>query len=388
MNNLKLSRVCANARKIFLMIIFMQFLYITILTKFNFVNFIVWLILFLIGYVFLIFISFDLSRITLMKFKSNYFKWLLLITAVSTLFFSRLEYIVNTIDFGLADTRLNEELGRGGLYSILNVMFYPLAMLSVFYEKSKLENIFFWILTLIVCMVDVFFLGTRNSVFFVLFFMIIYDGLIDFKFSFKNLLILALITCFAIYLFEYTTRVRSGFDGLPSLYWLEKSLYSEAMSMSEMNEDLYFFMDANFWYALPFFYLISYVSHPIPELGHFLNEYSDWFFPSLAHLRLYFSNITFQDSSELINLLEILRVRPGYYQTLYASLIVDFGIAVFLLIPSYLLMRYLRNFYLFQIYLLPVMCLSTIENYFFTGLTPVRALLFLLLGMVFIRRVH
>lgn len=387
-NYYSLNHACAKSKFFLIFIAILQFFYITILTEFDPLSFFILLILTAFGYLFLSIISLDLSRVFILKFKSNVFKLLFFISFFTTLLFSRGEYIVSTITYGLAYTRLNQDLGSGGIYSFINVIFYPFALLSVFYDKSRWESRLFAIMIFVVCAIDIFFLGTRNSVFFAIFFILIYSNSYSVKFSFANCAILFFIFCAAIYLFEYTTRVRSGFEGVPSNYWLEKSLYSEATSMSRMNVELYEFMDANFWYALPLFYFISYVSHPVVEFSYFLKNYSEWLIPYIAHLKIYFLNFTFQDSSGQIELLEVLRIRSGFYQTMYASLIVDFGLWFFLLFPLYLILRFLPRFYVFQVYLLPVISLSAIENYFYTGLTPVRAVVFIIFGFFFLKKIR
>jgi hypothetical protein len=379
------GKACKNAFAIYFFILAIQFFYLTVLTKVEYINIIVFFILGVLGGSLLWVVSKNIKGYFLIRFNSNIFIVLFILTAITTILLSRYEYILNTISNGLVDTRLNTAVGAGGLYSILNVMFYPLAMLGAFYKKPSWQFHFIFYVTILVCAIDVLFLGTRNSVFFVLLFRFLFSESefchISKKFIFYSIL-MAIIFFIA---FEYTTRERSGFNGDAIDYWFEKSMYSNVMSSSILNVNVYRFFGDISYIFLVLFYLIAYLTHSVPEFILFIQNFKEWQ-GTLAHLQQYYLLYTFQDSSLLINYLEYLRFRSGLYQTLYASLIVDFGVWTIFFPLLLILMHKVRSLVVLQLYILPVIMLSSIENYFYTGLTPLRFFLFFVLGQFFIGR--
>ncbi|WP_162049043.1 hypothetical protein [Fluviibacter phosphoraccumulans] len=207
----------------------------------------------------------------------------------------------------------------------------------------------------------------------------------DFKNGVKGYISLLFISVVFLTGFEYTTRVRSGFEGDPLDYWLEKAVESQVMAASELNTSTYESFGAVSSAFLPLFYLVAYVSHSIPEFLTFIRNFDNWF-GTLAHLHLYYLAFTFQNTALVDEYLAILKFRPGYYQTFYASMIVDFGVFA-LLVPAFAIVAFLKKntFLIAKIYLVPVFVLSTIENYLYTGLTPLRFLIFIVLGHFFLK---
>lgn len=370
---------------LFFIIILTQLFYITVLTKFEFQNLASLAIVGLVSSFLLNCVIKGSDEWSVQRFRSRWFTLLFFASAISTLLLSRSEYISSTIINGLAATRLDVSIGGGGWYSLLNSLFYPLALLSAFYKKDCWESGVFFILTLTVCIIDVVFIGTRNSVFFVIIFWFLFSENFDFKNGVKGYIALIFISVIFLTGFEYTTRARSGFEGDPLDYWLEKAVESRVMAASELNTSTYESFGAVSSAFLPLFYLVSYISHSIPEFLIFIRNFDNWF-GSLAHLHVYYLTFTFQDAALVDEYLAFLKFRPGYYQTFYASMIVDFGIFV-LLVPAFAIVGLLKknSFLITKIYLAPVFVLSTIENYLYTGLTPLRFLIFIVLGHFFLK---
>lgn len=367
------------------MIIIAQLFYITVLTKFEFQNLVALAIVGLVSFFLLNCVIEGAGEWGVLRFKSGLFTLLFFASAASTLLLSRSEYISSTVIGGLFETRADVSIGRGGWYSALNSLFYPLVLLSVFYKKDCWEFYAFVILALTVCIVDVVFLGTRNSVFFVVIFWFLFSENVDSKAGVKGYI--ALLFIFVVFLagFEYTTRVRSGFEGAPLDYWLEKAVESRVMAASELNASIYESFGAVSSVFLPLFYLVAYVSHSIPEFLIFISNFDNWY-GTLAHLHLYYLTFTFQDASLVEEYLAFLKYRPGFYQTFYASLIVDFGVFA-LFVPALAVVGFLKknSFLVAKIYLVPVFVLSTIDNYLYTGLTPLRFVIFIVLGHFFLK---
>jgi hypothetical protein len=379
-----LNHVLDRSKYLFIFICGVQFFYLTILTTPVFFNLIIFFIVASFGFLVINKISKNLKKIIIYEFDSNIFLILFFFSAVVTLFLSRIPYIISVISIGLSETRNIEDLGAGGIYSFITVLFYPLSIILIFYNSNAKLKFYCLLVSFLICIVDIIFLGTRNAPFFIIFFhFIFYKKTI--KINFKNIILLLFLFFLIIYLFEYSTRVRSGYIGFPGDYWLWNSTESEVMSLSKLNLPLYTFFNQDFWCVLPVFYLASYVSHSIPEFAFFLSNFDFFTYPKFYILYDYWLMSTFQDRTEITALIEIAKFNPGFYQTMYSSLFIDFGILLTGMLFSYITFIKNKITYLVQIYLLPVMIFSGIENYIYTGLTPIRFLLFIMFGYIFLR---
>jgi hypothetical protein len=169
-------------------------------------------------------------------------------------------------------------------------------------------------------------------------------------------------------------------------YWYWKSTESEVISSSTLNVGIYEWANENCWALLPIFYLISYISHSIPDFAIFFKNYSSWFEPSFAHFWDQIALYTFSDRTSAAAIMDSLRVRAGFYQTAYTSLIIDFGLFIFFL-PILFFFISLREYFLsLRILLLIFLSLSLIENYFFQGLKPLHYLYFMIFFHMFVKR--
>lgn len=377
----QLNRALNKAIFIYGSISFFQLIYILILTEPNLGRILSFFCLFFIGSLLLFIVSRNLNVIRLEYFESKLYKSIFILTFFSILLTSRSEYIVNTLNYGLASTRLNEDIGGGGLFSIINAMFYPLGMLAVYHKKDKFR-IMVIILTLLVATVDIVFMGTRNTPFFIIIYFFIFNSEIKIKFIYSAYLILAIFLL--MYAFEFTTRERSGFIGVANEYWYFKATESDVMSGSTLNLSIFDWAYQNFWGLLPVFYMIAYISHSIADFTTFITNYSSWFYPTFAHLLDQLAIYVFSDRSSYQEIMSSMRVRSGYYQTMYTSVIIDLGILVIGLFPLYFAFYNFYKFIPFRILLICFISLSLIENYFIQGLKPLHFLFYIFYFIFFI----
>ena len=141
-----------------------QLLYYFFIVEFEVIYVTIALVLFLFLATMLVFIS-PIKRREFSLKHEKIFLIFFLLTFVSTILASRLDYILSTITFGLAETRNMVPSQAGGPFSFLNVFFYPLALVALLANWRQRLTMF---LLLPMLIIDVTFLGTRNSVFFVI----------------------------------------------------------------------------------------------------------------------------------------------------------------------------------------------------------------------------
>lgn len=378
----KLNFALKKAKLIYGSIGLLQFIYVFILTELNYGHILCFLILFFLGWLLLYVVGRRMSEVAFSCFDSILYKAIFIIAFASIVLSSRYEYIINTLSHGLADTRLSEDVGRGGISSVINAMFYPLGMLAVYHVKGKFRTIAI-MLTMMVAVIDIVSIGTRNTPFFIFIYFFIFNSELKIKIKYAMHLIVAVFLI--IFAFEATTRERSGYVGFANEYWYFKAIESEVMGGSILNISIFEWAYENFWVLLPFYYLIAYISHSIVDFFTFINNYTSWFDPTFAHLLDQLSMYTFADRSVYQDVIGAMRVRSGYYQTLYTSIIIDMGILFVIFIPAYMIFSNFKKFIPFGILLICFIVLSLIENYFIQGLKPIHYLFFIIYFMLFIK---
>lgn len=364
---------------VFVIISLCQLFYLTVLTIFNWYHFSLWLVLFCGGLFGIKLLGLILRRREIILFSGKAYIILWLICGVSLLYTSRIDYIFSTLNFGLAATRSSEVVGGGGLFSAINAMFFPLGMLAVFHEKG-LSRSFVISITILIAVSDILFMGVRNGPFFLFLYFYIFNdntrltGLKIFSWLFV-----------VVFFFEYTTRVRSGHDGDVLSYWYWKATESEVSGGSILNFYVYDFAEMFIPILLPFFYLIAYISHSVPDFFSFFIEYDAFFEPTFLHLRDQLALYTFSDRSNLQADMATLRVRSGFYQTAYTSLLIDFGFILPLM--GFIFFTFSRVAFITPIVILTLMfaCLANIENFFFQGLKPLHHLYYVIFFLIFVR---
>ena len=358
-----------------------QLLYYFFIVEFEVIYVTIALVLFLFLATMLVFIS-PIKRREFSLKHEKIFLIFFLLTFVSTILASRLDYILSTITFGLAETRNTVPSQAGGPFSFLNVFFYPLALVALLANWRQRLTMF---LLLPMLIIDVTFLGTRNSVFFVIAFWFIHSIP---KLSIKKYALIGLLVTSTLLLaFEYTVFERSNVENERQQYWKSKIEYTNVGSLNSTNPDLHDLANKVHWGIYPASHLVAYLSHSTSEFVHFVREGEHEIFPRLLHVQDKFLMATFQDRSHVQEQLADAKVRSGFYQTMFATLQIELGV---FWLPILLLLVFWLRFggFVSEItgsYFVVVFALGLVENYLFTGLTIIRFGIFVLLGVCFLR---
>ena len=358
-----------------------QVFYHLLVVEIDLVNLIACLLVFLILSVSIIF-STGGHRTEFSLKNKKIFIILFITSFVTTIITSRADYIVATMQFGLADARNIVSLQAGGAFSALNILFYPMALVAFLANWNQRLTL---ALLIPILVSDVIFLGTRNSVFFVVVFLFVhFQKKISIR---KNILYGLLIFILLIISFEYTVSERSGLESTGIDYWSAKVDYSGIGALNKTNPSIHTWAESISWFIYPIIHLISYLSHSVSEFVHFISNSHHRIFPTLLHLQDSLLMAFFQDRGPVQAELAQLKVRSGFYNTMFAAWYIELGVLsvpLFLVILFYL--RFGRFFAkLIGTYFIVVLALGGIENYLFTGLTLLRFLLFLVLGCLFLR---
>ena len=359
----------------------LQLLYYFFIVEFEAIYVTTVIVLFLFLAAFLVFISPIEHREFSIKHEKIFLIFFLL-TFVSTILTSRFDYILSTMTFGLAETRNTVSSVAGGPFSFLNVFFYPLALIALLANWRRRLSIF---LLLPILVIDVIFLGTRNSVFFVIVFWFIHSVP---RLSIKKYALIGLLIISSLVLaFEYTVFERSAVEKERPQYWESKIEYTHVGSLNSTNPDLHGLAKQVHWGIYPVAHLISYLSHSTSEFVHFVREGEHKIFPSFLHVQDKIQMATFQDRSLTQGQLADAKVRYGFYQTMFATLQIELG--AFWLPSLFILLLWLRfGGFVSKItgsYFVVVFALGLVENYLFTGMTIIRFGIFVLLGVCFLK---
>ncbi|MDB9312970.1 hypothetical protein PN462_07645 [Spirulina sp. CS-785/01] len=301
-----------------------------------------------------------------------------------------MDYILSTSLYGLDVTRVSDAVGGGGWYSYINIFFYPMSLIAMFYRSNRnifISNMF---LVFLICTIDIISIGTRGIQFFVITTFFLLLGKKDRLKIFIFLIILGVIFLIA---FEWTTRVRSGTSSGFVDYWVFKVTESWVNRSIIVNESFVDFIHQNAPVALPLLYFIAYISHSVPELCRFLSEATEYTItPHFLYLKRHYNIVTWGDTESVSATISQMNTFGdsgfGLYQTLYAAFLIDLGL--FLLIAILASMAILRIFQVKSLFIFPVylyftivFTFSNITNYFFTGLGPWRFLIFVMFWILF-----
>ncbi|WP_412051281.1 hypothetical protein ACK6D9_08135 [Hoeflea sp. Naph1] len=373
-----------NAIFIYTIIGLIQLFYLTVLCVPNYAHIVLFFSLFAIGFVILEKVGAVIFTSQINSFQSKIFICIFIAVFTSIIVSSRLPIINNTIKFGLSNTRGYFLSDAYSYFSIINAMFFPLGMLLIFY-KNCIEKYVMIASVIVVCLADIIFIGARNSSFFMFVYYFIF--LVDIRYFNKTKIVIIFACVLSIILlFEASTRIRSGFVGDPSEYWLPKIFYSNISDSSYLNVNAIIWLSELTWMLLPIIYLIMYISHSIADFYVFLINYNSYLVPTFAHLLDQLALYTGQDRSINQDIISVMRVRSGYYQTAYASIIIDYGFIIFIFPLIYIILKKSNMYYAVNVLLLVFTSLSLIENYFYQGLKPLHFFYFLVYYWIFVRK--
>jgi hypothetical protein len=303
---------------------------------------------------------------------------------------SRLPYIQSWFADGLLATRQNEELGSGGWTSAFSIFFYPLAILLAFCSMPR--NIYRRLLfgVLVVCAIDLVFLGTRNAPMFVLAF---HALTIPLRLRARHLPSIGAALALFVALFGYSTANRAAESADGAFDWLVLFEYTASAEVLKINRDTVSPVVQWAPGLLPAIFLSHYLTHSIAELNQFVSLSGRLPRGGLYYLSDQFCVIGLCNREESLAKIESVNPRPGVYQTIWASLILDFGwtgaFALFALAvaATYAVQRQRRRELGMGVVLLTQMImLSPIENYFYNGLGLAQTLCILIVSLVLRRR--
>jgi Ca2+/Na+ antiporter len=303
---------------------------------------------------------------------------------------SRLPYIQSWFADGLLATRQNEELGSGGWTSAFSIFFYPLAILLAFCTMPR--NIYRRLMfgVLVVCAIDLVFLGTRNAPMFVLTFHALTFPL---KLRARFLPLIGAALALFVALFSYSTANRAAESADGTFDWLV--LFEFTASAEVLKIDRNTVAPVAQWAPglLPAIFLSHYLTHSIAELNEFVGLTEKLPRGGLYYFRDQLCVIGLCNREDSLAKIESINPRPGVYQTMWASLILDFGwtgaFALFTLAIAitYAAQRQRRDELGMGVVLLTQMImLSPIENYFYNGLGLAQTLCILVVYLSLRRR--
>ncbi|SSW69716.1 hypothetical protein AVE30378_03681 [Achromobacter veterisilvae] len=366
-----------------------QLLHITVIADFDIRSLLVWEGTVILGTTLLLLIYLRMGGgVEWPMFNVRIFKWLFLIAASVTLVCSRAPYIFVYLEKGLYLTRLDASVGGGGWYSAFSILFYPLCILLAFIDIPRKKYYGYVALMLVVVAVDFIIIGTRNAPLFVLLFHLLMLRIRFFRFG--PICMMAGLMVLMVVLVDYQTRGRSldvmtvGWD------WGATIKYSWIFDNMPARSDVVSSVEEMFPSLLPMIYLTQYLTHSMAEFGAVLSD---------ASLHILGSALYFEDQVCLVlgcnrqaiqEAIQGINPRAGTYQTLYASLLLDFGfggaLILILLLLIYLLSGKINNLASgFVVYMVMVVLVSGIDNYIYNGLGVWRFGIFIVLWYVLSR---
>jgi hypothetical protein len=301
--------------------------------------------------------------------------------------YSRLPYISSWFSEGLYATRNNMDLGVSGAASYFNIFFYPLAILLAFTVLPRRAYLVSMACVVFMCLMDLVFIGTRNAPMFVLLFHFL---TLPVKFTTKNVGI-SILLCFCfIGIFSYSTVHRS-YESLEGDWdWVTTFELTGSTQVLKINRGVVVPLAQHIPAVLPAVFLSHYFAHSVAELAHLMDVRQELDFGGLPYITDQLCAIGMGSRADSAWAIEVANPRAGVYQTIFASLFFDFGMAgaallwIFLLILT-LFVQLIRPRRLSAGLMLisVVIAVGPIENYLYNGLGFAQVLtLFLALFMI------
>jgi len=370
---------------LFLLISSIQLFHLSVLAEFNVDNLVVWLCVLIIGSSYILCLYFKLGRCGSWPLVNvRLFSILFVTSFIVTLVFSRVPYLLSFFDKGLYLTRLSG-LGGGGIYSYIAILFYPLSILLAFLDLPRRLYYRFVVLMLIIIVIDLLVLGTRGGPFFVLIFHIL---MLRFNFfTIKTAVILFAGLFFLMLLIDYQTQARSLNTTTVGWDWVRTIRYSWIFDNLKIKDSVILSIESKSVFLFPLLYLSQYITHSIAELNHLL---SDGSYTSVGDA-LYLKDeicLVARCAREAIQVaISEINPRVGLYQTLYSSLLFDFGFLGVMILGvisgTYILFSKVNSMFIaVAVYLVVIMSTSGVENYIYNGLGLARLLIFFMLWKI------
>lgn len=359
---------------------FIQFFHLAIFTEAKVDVFLVWLIVHII-------IQGSLWVLRVAAGRSKFFvniPWrplvILLLIAFIFKLTSRVPYISSSLTEGMYATRTNPEIGTGGLASYVNIFFYPLAILLAFTVLPKRAYVISMSMVILVCLVDLAFIGTRNAPVFVLLYHFM-SAPIRYKLTVKHVGVLMLLVAGFTGIFSYSTFNRTMEVEQETFDWLKVFELTGSTQILKINRAVVSPLSEYAPAVLPAIFLSHYVSHSIAELDNIVNLRAELDLGRMYYITDQFCVIGACSRGDSLWAIESANPRSNVYQTIFSSLLFDFGIvgAALVWIGSLFLLSLRQSIQSNQLsmsvaFMSVMIAIGPIENYFFNGLGLVQIL--------------
>ena len=369
---------------IFCAILLVQFIHLNLVAVFSFINLLTWIGIAGFGFSLLKLTNRRIDGATgWPKLNSQIFSALFLTSFFVVFTFSRHSYIISFFVKGMYLTRGSEEVGQGGVYSAITILFYPLCIILAFIDIPRVRYYCYSVLMLCIMAIDLVIIGTRGVPVFVFLFHLAMSR-VNFR-SLKTILGILFLTFIFLVLFDYQTKARSLDSSTVGWDWSEALKYSWLMDILKINDATILLVSEYTSFLLPLIFFMQYLSHSIAEFAQLLGDGRYGLMGSGLYIFDQFCIVAGGDRSALKTLIEEMNPRAGLYQTLYSSLLFDFGFLGILLCFFVIFAYYLassRKFVelnAFTIYVVVLIDVSSIENYIYNGLGLSRFCVFLIL---------
>jgi len=279
---------------------------------------------------------------------------------------------------GFYYTRSNPDLGTGSWATYLSVWFYPALIILFFLPISKKVYFTSVAFMIIVVFVEFIFVGTRGGpILILLFFLFSKRKLYTKLFLSKVFLFLILF----VIIFSYSTINRTQASSLGTFSWkqtLETTISTEIVSFKA---NVLEYVDKEMKILFPFIFLTHYISHSIGELEYLYSISNNISTGGANKFMEELCTIGICDKSYYFERAADNNSRTGVYSTIYSSFIYDFGpilgvfILFFLIILNMIKIILSKTIGPLSISLIVILAVSSIENYFYTGLGLIQFIL-------------
>lgn len=297
---------------------------------------------------------------------------LFLLLTLAFKMYSRVPYLHSWLTEGLYATRMNEELGAGGLSSIGSIFFYPLSILLAFCTMPRRVHRVLLAGVILICGIDLIALGTRNAPMFVLMFHVL---AINARVNRRHLLAGCAAMVVMVAMFGYSTANRTSESVDDEFDWLVLFEFTTSTQVVTIDRKTVEPVAQAMPGALPAIFLTHYLSHSIGELRNMVESSDSLRMGGAYYLKYQLCSIGACDRDDALDALTWANPRPGVYQTFWASVLLDFGwaggLALFtVLVGTVMTMQLLkpRHLGISTIVFTIMVCLSPIENYFYNAL--------------------
>ena len=297
-----------------------------------------------------------------------------LLVSAGIKFSSRMPYISTWLAEGLQSTRMtaDENLVDSGAASFVNIFFYPLAILAAFTSMPWRIYALMLATLVVLSLVDLVFIGTRNAPAFVLLFHVL---LVPARFLAKQFAVIGAISVAFVAMFNYSTVNRTLDSVTDSFDWLVLFEFTRSTEVLPLNRPLVESLAQSTPILLPVVFLSQYLSHSVAEVAYLVEQGSRLQTGEAHHLVYQLCATRMCSQADALEGIERTNPRAGAYQTIWGSLILDFGIlgailswtlAMALLVLRQLM--YPRTLTFGVALASQFIVLGSIENYVYNGL--------------------